>query len=333
MTSLTQEAPANHIDMRDQEDVIWSDQSDAPLPSFFEKVGLDADGHGYAQSRDAPASPGGYTYSTSGQDHGSGKSKDVDKLESKFRIGLQSFKEKVGAQRWKSVFGEQASFQVTRTPEVDGAVKKIKNMEQYYFALEKSLSAYSKSLKNYGEMEGDMARFWLEQGFKEGENHLRTPQIDLGNAQQAAAKEILQCHAVVDNVRNAISTMLKNAIADAADTAKRQESARQEMDGFATKLQAVFEKANERAEKAAKTGKASSDPGKEIKEIEAAKAQFEAAKEKYARLTTQLLDKADMLEAKRTSDIPEQVGALKRAGHNYLFAALQAFAPKAETDE
>lgn len=148
-----------------------------------------------------------------------------------------------------------------------------------------------------------------------------------------AAKEILQCHAVVDNVRNAISTMLKSAIADAADTAKRQETARQEMDGFATKLQAVFEKANERAEKAAKTGKSSSDPGKDIKEIEAAKAQFEGAKEKYARLTTQLLDKADMLEAKRTSDIPEQVGALKRAGNNYLYAALQAFAPKAETDE
>lgn len=66
------------------------------------------------------------------------------------------------------------------------------------------------------------------------------------------------------------------------------------MDGFATKLQAVFEKANDRAEKAAKTGKSSSDPGKDIKEIEAAKAQFEGAKEKYARLTTQLLDKADV---------------------------------------
>lgn len=123
------------------------------------------------------------------------------------------------------------------------------------------------------------------------------------------SKERMPVIASLDAYLAFIKTFRAKAINDSRDTVKSQKTARQEFDSYASKLGYLEEKTIRSAQKVQPMpfnplrSKSSEDTIKyQERELDQTRTRFQAAKTRYQVLSTQVIDKAGLLEMKRGVD-------------------------------
>ena len=99
-----------------------------------------------------------------------------------------------------------------------------------------------------------------------------------------------------------IKTFNSKAIGDSLDTIKRQATARQELDSYGSKLGSLEEKRIKQITKTPTTAAGEDAIKYQEKDLVQTRARFQSAKERYQNLSTQVIDKAGLLEMKRGVD-------------------------------
>ncbi|KAJ3020002.1 hypothetical protein HKX48_001459 [Thoreauomyces humboldtii] len=236
---------------------------------------------------------------------------------------------KLFSQRVREKLGQQVGKQwahVTQQPEVDEAAKDIESMHTYYAQLEKMVEKQRYALQQLNEVESELSLFYQQKGYQEHQEEIGRNLVHLGVSYHQETKERVPVIAALDAYLEFLKTFKSKAIADSRDTIKLQKTARQEFDSYASRLGHLEEK-NVRANS---TGPVHTGPAQSIssssgterrssfnplrskateetaryqeKELDQTRQRFQNAKTKYQTLSTQVIDKAGLLEMKREVD-------------------------------
>ncbi|KAJ3184722.1 hypothetical protein HDU87_004126 [Geranomyces variabilis] len=234
--------------------------------------------------------------------------------------------QKIFSQRVREKLGQQMGKQwahVTAQPEVDEAAKDIEAMHTYFSQLEKMVERQRSALQQLNEVEAELSLFYQQKGYQEQQEDISKNLIHLGVAYHQESKERIPVIGALDNYLAFLKVFKGKAIADSRDTIKLQKTARQEFDSYASRLGYLEEK-NVRATSAASSSfnplrsKSGEDAARyQEKELDQTRQRFQGAKAKYQQLSTQVIDKAGLLEMKRGVDFGAYVARVVEANDAY----------------
>ncbi|KAJ3159158.1 hypothetical protein HDU86_002060 [Geranomyces michiganensis] len=234
--------------------------------------------------------------------------------------------QKIFSQRVREKLGQQMGKQwahVTAQPEVDEAAKDIEAMYTYFSQLEKMVERQRSALQQLNEVEAELSLFYQQKGYQEQQEDISKNLIHLGVAYHQESKERIPVIGALDNYLAFLKVFKGKAIADSRDTIKLQKTARQEFDSYASRLGYLEEK-NVRATTASSSSfnplrsKSNEDATRyQEKELDQTRQRFQGAKAKYQQLSTQVIDKAGLLEMKRGVDFGAYVARVVEANDAY----------------
>ncbi|KAI8824899.1 uncharacterized protein EV422DRAFT_516699 [Fimicolochytrium jonesii] len=244
--------------------------------------------------------------------------RQVTKLATSTPSGMDRV-QKILSQRVKEKLGQQMGKQwahVTAQPEVDEAAKEIESMYSYFSQLEKMVEKQRACLQQLNEVEAELSLFYQQKGYQESDEEIGKNLVHLGEAYHSECKERVPVISSLDSYLGFLKTFKSKAINDSRDTIKTQKTARQEFDSYASRLGYLEEKNVQRAATLSPgsmsssssrpfgfRSKSSEDTQKyQEKELDQTRRRFQAAKTRYQVLSTQIIDKAGLLEMKRAVD-------------------------------
>ncbi|KAI9093001.1 Arfaptin-like domain-containing protein [Phlyctochytrium arcticum] len=253
---------------------------------------------------------------------------------------------KIFTQRVREKLGQQWAH-VTAQPEVDEAAKEIEAMYEYFSQLEKMVEKQRVALQHLNEAEAELSLFYQQKGYQEQEEEVGRNLVHMGMAYHQEVKERVPVISSLDGYLNFIKIFKTKAIGDSRDTIKAQKTARLEFDSYASKLGHMEEKAVKAASKPqsptsfmtnaplGRNGKPSDDTTRYLdKELDQTRQRFQQAKTRYQMLSTQVIDKAGLLEMKRGVDFGAHVQRVVTAFDAYQKAHdRQSERPWSKTDE
>ncbi|TPX58975.1 hypothetical protein PhCBS80983_g02813 [Powellomyces hirtus] len=236
--------------------------------------------------------------------------------------------QKLFSQRVREKLGQQVGKQwahVTAQPEVDESAKEIEAMYSYFSQLEKMVEKQRSALQQLNEVEAELSLFYQQKGYQELHDDIGKNLVHLGVSYHQECKERVPVIASLDAYLAFLKTFKGKAINDSRDTIKLQKTARQEFDSYASRLGYLEEK-NMRASSSSSStssfnplrNKSSEDTAKyQEKELDQTRQRFQTAKTRYQVLSTQVIDKAGLLEMKRGVDFGAYVGRVVEAHDAY----------------
>ena len=147
---------------------------------------------------------------------------------------------------------------------------------------------------------------------------MRTQLVAVGTTYHSICKQRQVLIDALGTFAQFIHNFREKAIQDSMETRERQIKARQELDSYGSKLGQLEERKLKAYAKSVKT------PGKHVdfsnpmeKELEVCRIRFHEAKAKYTQLSTQVIDKAGILQMKLAVDFSLQLQMLKKAYESY----------------
>ncbi|KAI9017768.1 Arfaptin-like domain-containing protein [Gaertneriomyces semiglobifer] len=220
---------------------------------------------------------------------------------------------KIFTQRIREKLGQQWAH-VTAQPEVDEASKEVEVMYEYFSQLEKMVEKQRNALQMLNEAEAELSLFYQQMGYQEHGEELGDHLVHLGMGYHQECKQRVPLIGALDSYLAFVKTFRAKAINDSRDTIKSQKTARVEFDSYASKLGHLEEKAIKASQKA---GAAARSKGEDTakyqeKELDQTRCRFQAAKTRYQVLSTQVIDKAGLLEMKRGVDYLAHIEHLRK---------------------
>ncbi|KAJ3056175.1 hypothetical protein HK097_007781 [Rhizophlyctis rosea] len=224
-----------------------------------------------------------------------------------YRIFQQKLKERLG-QQWAHI---------TAQPEVDDAVKQVQVMHEYFTYLEKLVEKQRQALQMLHDVEAELSLFYQQKGYQEGQEDIGRNLVHLGVNYHNECKERQPLLTSLEAFLSFIKTFNSKAIGDSLDTIKRQATARQELDSYGSKLGSLEEKRIKQITKTPTTAAGEEAVKYQEKDLVQTRARFQSAKERYQNLSTQVIDKAGLLEMKRGVDFASYLDKLVEATDAY----------------
>ncbi|KAJ3042926.1 hypothetical protein HDV00_006233 [Rhizophlyctis rosea] len=231
-----------------------------------------------------------------------------------YRIFQQKMKEKLG-QQWAHI---------TAQPEVDDAVKQVQVMHEYFTFLEKLVEKQRSALQMLHEVEAELSLFYQQKGYQEELEDIGRNLVHLGVTYNNEGKERQPLLTSLEAFLAFIKTFNSKAIGDSLDTIKRQATARQELDSYGSKLGALEEKRLKNMAKTPTTAAGQDAVKYQEKDLVQTRERFQAAKDRYQNLSTQVIDKAGLLEMKRGVDFASYLDKLVEATDAYSRSRITA---------
>lgn len=209
------------------------------------------------------------------------------------RVFQQRVKERLGAQ-WAHV---------TSQPEVDEAIKQVQDMWDYFMKLEKMVDKERLALQKLSDVETEMSLWYQQQGYQESEESIRKSMAELGQAYNESCQQRLPLVRAYEHYLEFLKTFREKAIGDSLETMKRQQQARVELDAYGSKLGQLEEKKLKAFAKSPGVFNATHDTNSPLeREVAVNRQRFTEAKNRYQSLSTQLIDKAGLLDMKKGVD-------------------------------
>ncbi|TPX72777.1 hypothetical protein SpCBS45565_g00368 [Spizellomyces sp. 'palustris'] len=234
---------------------------------------------------------------------------------------------KIFTQRVREKLGQQVGKQwahVTAQPEVDESAKEIDAMYDYFSQLEKMVEKQRMALQQLNEVEAELSLFYQQKGYQERDEEIGKNLVHMGVAYHQECKERVPVIASLDSYLDFIKIFKAKAIADSRDTIKSQKTARQEFDSYASKLGYLEERAIKASTRPptptflSSRSKSTEDTVRyQEKELDQTRCRFQAAKTRYQVLSTQVIDKAGLLEMKRGVDFGAHIARVVDAHDAY----------------
>ncbi|KAI8930277.1 Arfaptin-like domain-containing protein [Entophlyctis helioformis] len=214
-----------------------------------------------------------------------------ESLDRNYRVFQQRMKERLGSQ-WAHI---------TSQPEVDEAFKQVQDLHDFFLRLEKMVARQTDAMQRLNDLDVEMSLFYQQQGFQESSEAIRKPMSELSQVYRTVSEERMPLIQSYEQYSQFLTVFREKAIVDALDTMKKQQVARLELDGYGSKLGQLEEKKLKTFAKSPGTF-GMSDSSNE-RELETTRQRFQDAKNRYQSMSTQMIDKAGLLQMKREVDL------------------------------
>ncbi|KAI8908950.1 Arfaptin-like domain-containing protein [Gorgonomyces haynaldii] len=212
-------------------------------------------------------------------------------IDRNYRIFQQRFKERLGSQ-WAHI---------TSQPEVDEAIRQVQTLYNYFEKLEKIIGRQVKAIQKLNDCDTEVSLYYQQEGLVEPEGPIRDNLIYLGTSYHAVCQERVQLIQAYETYLEFLTTFKTKAIGDSIETMKKQHTARLELDSYGSKLGQLEERKLKTFARSPMSFSAGDGTSLE-RELEATRTKFQDAKTRYQSLSTQLIDKAGLLEMKKMVD-------------------------------
>ncbi|RKO96849.1 hypothetical protein CAUPRSCDRAFT_11452, partial [Caulochytrium protostelioides] len=227
-------------------------------------------------------------------------------LERSYRVVHQRMKERMTRQA-----------HVTAQPDVDEAAKQVEEMWDYFKNLEKLVERQRSILQSLNDTENELSLLYQQKGYQEEDDGIGSHLVQLGIAYNNACKDREPMIKSVEAFLLFIKTFKNKAIKDSLDTMQRQQTSRQALDSYGTKLGLLEEKAAKQAQRSTSPSEASRSeedgPSQLERELEITRQRFAESKKRYDALSVMTIDKAGLLELKREADMNAHLAKIVKA--------------------